>query len=44
MLLSVSVSAVNCKVACIELKSWRIACLLVWLGSYVIRMSSTYLQ
>jgi len=33
MLLAVSVSAVNCKLVCIELKSGRIACMLVWLGS-----------
>jgi hypothetical protein len=37
MLLSVSVSAVNCKLVCMELKSWRIACMSVWLGScYVV--------
>jgi hypothetical protein len=40
MLLSVFTSAVNCKLVCMELKSWRIACMLVWLESYVIRMSS----
>ena len=41
MPLSVSVSAVNCKLVCIELKSWRIACMLVWLGSYGITQLPT---
>ena len=41
---SCSVSAVNLSLGCRELKSSRISCMSEWLGSNIIRMSSTYLQ
>ena len=37
-------SAVNRSLGCKELKSFSILCMSDWLGSYIIRMSSTYLQ
>ena len=37
-------SAVNRSMVCKELKSFSILCMSDWLGSYVIRMSSTYMQ
>jgi hypothetical protein len=37
-------SAVNRCMVCKELKSFSILCMSDWLGSYVIRMSSTYMQ
>ena len=39
-----SVSAVNRSLGCMELKSFSIFCMSDWLGSYIIRMSCTYLQ
>ena len=36
--------AVNGSLGCKELKSFSILCMSDWLGSYKIRMSSTYLQ
>jgi hypothetical protein len=39
-----SCSAVNRSLGCKELKSFSILCMSDWLGSNIIRMSSTYLQ
>jgi len=39
-----SVCAVNLSLGCMELKLFSIFCMSDWLGSNIIRMSSTYLQ